>query len=536
MQAIPVLSKFLKSDHIFSAVSATGRHSLALVEKALQPGQDVVELLDDISNTICSVIDPLECLRLTSPDYRLRDAASEAINELNPLMHALNTDAQLYRALTKYMSSSSRQSSPEKEAVGRHMLKDFELYGHGRSDSQEVARLHNVHFKLMDSISETCQSAKQAQTKLFHQLFETRSRLAATLGYDSYTDFACVKKSLKSSNDIHAFLRVKRDELKDEVKYAESCVQCLAGINGVRATSDWGRFPSVLENFISLASQLFRISIKSVRLDKNYFALHVTDKYGKLGTIVLDPFEAEHKCIGPSHFTLLGSKRLSRPEGPVGYSIQHPAVWVSCNLKRAVCLTIPDVMTLLHELGHALQGVFSKTRYQTLSGTRGPPDGAEFLSTFFERIASFPELIMTHFGFPDVFREKILRGRHMHPDNRTEKEGHLLIAYADILLHTRASRFEDALTEACVWYGDVEAASKRYTRLGIDAMCNNEHFSSYGSNYYSYVLGDSLASESLQVLSKNPDFGLLLRKNLLCKGGSVDPLEALASCGVNIKT
>ncbi len=41
-------------------------------------------------------------------------------------------------------------------------------------------------------------------------------------------------------------------------------------------------------------------------------------------------------------------------------------------------LTFDEVTTLFHEFGHALHGLFSNVKYQSLSGTNTPPDFVEY--------------------------------------------------------------------------------------------------------------------------------------------------------------
>ncbi len=53
-------------------------------------------------------------------------------------------------------------------------------------------------------------------------------------------------------------------------------------------------------------------------------------------------------------------------------------------------LTFDDVTTMFHEFGHALHGMFSNTRYPTLSGTNVPRDFVEFPSQFNEHWALDP--------------------------------------------------------------------------------------------------------------------------------------------------
>src|SRR5579884_348288 len=53
-------------------------------------------------------------------------------------------------------------------------------------------------------------------------------------------------------------------------------------------------------------------------------------------------------------------------------------------------LTSDDVRTMFHEFGHALNGIFSNTKYASLSGTSTARDFVEFPSQFNEHWADNP--------------------------------------------------------------------------------------------------------------------------------------------------
>jgi len=75
-------------------------------------------------------------------------------------------------------------------------------------------------------------------------------------------------------------------------------------------------------------------------------------------------------------------------------------------------LTIESFHTLLHETGHALQTILSRTRLQHLSGTRGEFDCAETMSTLFERFGRDPKalsVLCTHYVTGDSMPPDLLR-------------------------------------------------------------------------------------------------------------------------------
>ena len=58
---------------------------------------------------------------------------------------------------------------------------------------------------------------------------------------------------------------------------------------------------------------------------------------------------------------------------------QRPVIYNVCNYTRPQCeqsalLSWDEVITLFHEFGHALHGLFANQRYASLSGTNTPRD------------------------------------------------------------------------------------------------------------------------------------------------------------------
>ena len=99
---------------------------------------------------------------------------------------------------------------------------------------------------------------------------------------------------------------------------------------------------------------------------------------------------------------------------------QKPLIYNVCNFAKApegqpTLLTWDETQTMFHEFGHALHGMLSHCKYNTLSGTAVSRDFVEMPSQFNESFASIPE-IFNHYArhyktnepMPDALREKML--------------------------------------------------------------------------------------------------------------------------------
>jgi len=99
---------------------------------------------------------------------------------------------------------------------------------------------------------------------------------------------------------------------------------------------------------------------------------------------------------------------------------QKPLIYNVCNFAKApegqpTLLTWDETQTIFHEFGHALHGMLSHCKYNTLSGTAVSRDFVEMPSQFNESFASIPE-VFNHYArhyktnepMPDALREKML--------------------------------------------------------------------------------------------------------------------------------
>ena len=98
-----------------------------------------------------------------------------------------------------------------------------------------------------------------------------------------------------------------------------------------------------------------------------------------------------------------------------------PVIYNVCNYQKPAqdqpaLLLWDDVITLFHEFGHTLHGLFATQRYATLSGTNTPRDFVEFPSQINEHWASHPQVfarfarhVDTREQMPQALRDKMQR-------------------------------------------------------------------------------------------------------------------------------
>jgi peptidyl-dipeptidase Dcp len=173
---------------------------------------------------------------------------------------------------------------------------------------------------------------------------------------------------------------------------------------------------SVLQNGVFYAAtQLYGITFKE-RHDIPVYqpdvrVFEVFDADGKhLALFYCDYFKRDNKNGGAWMSQFVGQSHLMGTT-PVVYNVANlpkPAAG------EPALISFTDVVTMFHEFGHALHGMFSDAKYPTLSGTSTARDFVEFPSQFNEHWALYPT-IFAHFAkhyktgapMPDALAAKI---------------------------------------------------------------------------------------------------------------------------------
>ena len=156
---------------------------------------------------------------------------------------------------------------------------------------------------------------------------------------------------------------------------------------------------SVLENGVFYAAnQLYGLTFKE-RHDIPVYqpevrVFEVSDSNGKpLALFYCDYFKRDNKNGGAWMSNFVDQSHLL---GTL------PVVFNVANLPKPAAgepalISFTDVITMFHEFGHALHGMFADTEYPTLSGTSTPRDFVEFPSQFNEHWASDP-IVFAHYA------------------------------------------------------------------------------------------------------------------------------------------
>lgn len=209
-------------------------------------------------------------------------------------------------------------------------------------------------------------------------------------------------------------------------------------------------------------------------------------------------------------------------------------------------LVFDEVITLFHEFGHALHGLFSAVRYPSHSGTEVPRDFVEYPSQVNEMWAWNEEILASYAVHHQTGEPLPAEWVRTMIDSRQFNEGfatseYLAATMLDQAWHQiRPEQVPTAIEEVLPF----EAAALEAAGLALRAVparyrttyFNHVFGGGYSAGYYSYIWSEVLDADTVEWFTENAVEGRVLNRTsgdrfraaLLSVGGSKDPMEAFA--------
>ena len=219
----------------------------------------------------------------------------------------------------------------------------------------------------------------------------------------------------------------------------------------------------------------------------------------------------------------------------------RPVLYNVCNYQKPAqgqpaLLLWDDVITLFHEFGHTLHGLFASQRYATLSGTNTPRDFVEFPSQINEHWASDPQVfaryarhVETGEKMPQPLLEKMQRASLF---NKGYDMTELLSA---ALLDMRWHSLEQCMSSLSVDEFEQQAlAAEGLDLQAVPPRYRSSYFAhifggGYAAGYYAYLWTQMLADDGYQWFVEQGGLtrenGQKFREAILSRGNSTDLAE-----------
>lgn len=217
-----------------------------------------------------------------------------------------------------------------------------------------------------------------------------------------------------------------------------------------------------------------------------------------------------------------------------------PVVSIVCNFTKPTgdepaLLTLDEVQTYFHEIGHAIHSLLSDVNYQSLAGTNVPRDFVELPSQVLENWATDEEVLKQyakHYVTGEVIPSDLLdvMNKSANVNQGFATTEYVAASFLDLDYHTitedikiDADSFE---TESIKNMNLIGQIIPRYR----STYFNHIFAGGYSSGYYSYMWAEVLDADAFQAFKEtgnvfDPATAKSFNDNILSKGGTADPAE-----------
>ena len=400
------------------------------------------------------------------------------------------------------------------------------------------------------------------------RLVNLRREIAQLLGYKTYADYVLKRRMAKNVRGVYHLLNQLVDAYRPAAEKELEELKHFANKGAKRPAKEaqqrlepWDtgfyshklklkkynidaemlrpyfQLDKVIEGVFGLATRLYGITFRENKDIPVYHpdvkAYEVIDRDGSYLAVLYADFHPRKGKQGGAWMTQYQGQWIDRK----GENIR-PHVSVVMNLTKPTpdkpaLLTLGEVETFLHEFGHALHGIFSNCRFESLSGTNVLWDFVELPSQFMENFAIEKEFLST-FAFhyetgeplPDELIRRIVRSRNFMAATACMRQ--VSFGLLDMAYYTRKDAFTDDIIsfEKRAWAKAIIGRQRHDT-------CMTTQFShimagGYAAGYYSYKWAEVLDADAFAVFKRegifNQHTAQRFRDCILSRGATDDPM------------
>ncbi len=389
-----------------------------------------------------------------------------------------------------------------------------------------------------------------------------RIEKAKILGYETFAHYTLEEQMAKTPEKVYALLnklwKPAIAKAKEDAQIFQSMIK-EEGESFALASWDWWyyaeklkkreydldeamlrpyfKLENVIEGAFTVVNKLYGISfterndIPVYHKDCKVFEVKNADG-SHVGVFYIDYYVRDSKNGGA---WMDSFRKQSKDHSPIIHNV--------CNFAKPTdeqpsLLSLEQVTTLYHELGHALHGLLSNCTYESLSGTDVPRDFVELPSQILENWATEPtvlELYAKHYktgeAIPQELIEKIKKSNRFNQGFAATE--YLAASLLDMDWHTiTETEDRDPIAFENQSFGQMGLIPEIIARYRSPYFA---HIFSYGysAGYYSYIWAEVLDADAFSLFQEKGIFNTAtaqsFRDNILAKGGTEDPMELYVS-------
>ncbi len=395
--------------------------------------------------------------------------------------------------------------------------------------------------------------------KIISRIISLRVKKANLLGYKTHADFILERNMAKNSENVYKFLnelwapaiksaKMEIDEMQktndkeggnfklqpwDWWYYAEKVKQEKYSLDE-EMLRPYFKMENVLYGAFEVASKLYGIKfierndIHVYHPDVKVFEVQKAD--GKhVGVFYADYFPRDGKRSGAWSGSFRSQSNIKgKFITPIVYNVGN---FSKPTADKPALMSMDEVNTLFHELGHALHSLFSNTTYR---GSKWVPrDFVELPSQIMENWAFEPEVLKMyakHYQkgevIPQELIDKIVKSKLFNQGFETVE--YLAASFLDMDWHTISDTNERDVIEF-----EKECFEKIDKLPEIESRYQTTNFAhivgGYSAGYYSYIWAAVLDADAFEAFKEKGDLfdkelATAFRNFILSKGGTEDPM------------
>ncbi|MEV9529561.1 M3 family metallopeptidase [Aliarcobacter butzleri] len=395
--------------------------------------------------------------------------------------------------------------------------------------------------------------------KIIEQILALKDEKVKILGFENYAQYSLATKMAKTEDDVISFLEELGNKAKKKAKEELEDIKEIALKDGITdfRSSDMAYYSeklkkaqydldeeyyrpyfeqqSVLNGFFDFLHQMFNIKFTKTQTkawDEKVKVYDLSEDGKTIARIYIDLEARKDKRGGAwmnnwhSHF------RNSNGE------INLPTAYIVGNFPQSTkeipsLLRHSDVVTLFHEMGHALHHLLSKIEEPFVSGISGVAwDTVEFPSQFLEYFSydkDVLKLFAKHYQTGKVLNDeaidRIIKAKNFQSSLATVRQ--VEFALFDFKLYQKLYKTEDEIQSLLDTIREEFAAiiPPRYNKFqnGFSHIFSG----GYSAGYYSYKWAEVLSADAFYMFIDsgnifNKELGIKYRDTILSQGGSYD--------------
>ena len=392
--------------------------------------------------------------------------------------------------------------------------------------------------------------------KLIEEILKLQDQKVKILGFKNYSQYSLATKMANSEEEVIDFLyqianiskprakeeleEIKQLALEDNITdiqsydiayYSEKLKQEKYSIDE-EFYKPYFELNSVLDGLFKVLDRLFKIQFKQIdetSWNDKVKVYNLLEQNNIIGKIYIDLEVSKEKRGGAWMNNWHTRYKFANKS-------QLPTAFVVCNFAQSKenipsLLKHSDVVTLFHEMGHALHHLLSKVNESFVSGINGVAwDTVEFPSQFLEYFAYEKEILQmfakhykTNEVLDDKSIDKLIQARNFQSALATLRQ--IEFALFDFKLYQKVLK-EQGVQKLLDEVRDEIAVIKPPKYNKFQNGFAHIFAGGYSAGYYSYKWAEVLSADAFYLFKENgilnKELALSYKENILSKGGSID--------------